>query len=218
MISCEQAQHLFDSYLNDELSASLVAEVDAHRLECAACRHQLVLMEACGNVIRLDACEPRPSADFTDRLMAILDEEKASPRWLGISRGMKIAGGLLGVAAAIAAVVLFYPSETSTQEPITQIAPAQISADEIKSTQAAGLISGLPIGLLLDATDSISSSIDLGQCSIDHLRTTIDPKEMLPSPYPDFDLLATPGKPALDKPELDIIELLPDLDDGGELL
>ena len=90
MISCEQTQHLFDSYLNDELSASLVAEVDAHRLECAACRHQLTLMEACGNVIRLDACEPRPSADFTDRLMAILDEEKTSRRWLGISRGMKV--------------------------------------------------------------------------------------------------------------------------------
>jgi len=210
MISCEQAQHLFDSYLNDELSASLVAEVDAHRLECAACRHQLALMEACGNVIRLDTCEPRPSADFTDRLMAILDEEKPSRHWLEISRSMKIAGGLLGVAAAIAAVVLFYPSETSTQAPGTQIAPAQVSADMIKSTPAASLISGLPIGLLFDATDNISSSLDLGQYSIDHLRTTVDPEDMLPSPYPDFDLP--------DKPELDIIELLPDLDDGGELL
>ncbi len=213
MISCEQTQHLFDSYLNDELSASLVSEVDAHRLECAACRHQLALMEACGNVIRLDACEPRPSADFTDRLMAILDEEKTSRRWLGISRGMKVAGGLLGVAAAIAAMVLFYPSETSTEAPGTQIAPAQVSADMIKSTPAASLISGLPIGLFFDATDNISSSLDLGQYSIDHLRTTVDPEDLLPSPYPDFDLL-----PASGQPEPDIIELLPDLDDGGELL
>ena len=214
MISCEQAQHLFDSYLNDELSASLVAEVDAHRLECAACRHQLVLMEACGNVIRLDACEPRPSADFTDRLMAILDEEKTSRRWLGISRGMKVAGGLLGVAAAIAAVVVFYP--TAVQD--DQIAGAEIPPDMIKSIPAATMISGLPLGLFFDATDNISSSIDLGHYSIDHLRTTIDPEDMLPSPYPDFDLLSAPGKPAPSRPELDIIELLPDLDDGGELL
>ncbi|MCH8913764.1 MAG: hypothetical protein IIA33_09380 [Planctomycetes bacterium] len=76
----------------------------------------------------------------------------------------------------------------------------------------------MPIGLLLDATDNISSSIDLGHYSIDHLRTTVDPEDMLPSPYPDFDLLPAPGKPTLGKPELDIIELLPDLDDGGELL
>ena len=209
MISCEQAQHLFDSYLNDELSASLVAEVDAHRLECAACRHQLALMEACGNVIRLDACEPRPSADFTDRLMAILDEEKTSRRWLGISRSMKIAGGLLGVAAAIAAVVVFYP--TAVKEGL--VAGAEVPPDMIKSIPAATMISGLPLGLFFDATDNISSSIDLGHYSIDHLRTAIDPEDMLPSPYPDFDLLPAPGRP-----ELDIIELLPDLDEGGELL
>ncbi len=207
MISCEQTQHLFDSYLNDELSASLVAEVDAHRLECAACRHQLTLMEACGNVIRLDACEPRPSADFTDRLMAILDEEKTSRPWLGISRGMKVAGGLLGVAAAIAAVVVFYPTDAPE---VPKVSGRQVSPDMIMSAPAASLVSGLPIGLLLDATDNISSSINLGHYSIDHLRTTIDPEDMLPSPYPHFDL---PGKL-----ELDIIELLPDLDDGGELL
>ena len=114
------------------------------------------------------------------------------------------------MAAAIAAVVLFYPSETSTQAPHTRIAPAQVSADMIKSMPAATMISGLPLGLLFDATDNISSSINLGHYSIDHLRTTLDPEDMLPSPYPHFDL---PGKL-----ELDIIELLPDLDDGGELL
>ncbi len=207
MISCEQTQHLFDSYLNDELSASMVAEVDAHRLECAACRHQLALMEACGNVIRLDACEPRPSADFTDRLMAILDEEKISRPWLGISRGMKVAGGLLGVAAAIALLVVFDPIGAPEAPEVRGI---QIPPDMIKSMPAATMISGFPLGLLFDATDNISSSIDLGHYSIDHLRTTIDPEDMLPSPYPHFDL---PGKL-----ELDIIELLPDLDDGGELL
>jgi anti-sigma factor RsiW len=206
MISCEQTQHLFDSYLNDELSASLVSEVDAHRLECAACRHQLALMEACGNVIRLDACEPRPSADFTDRLMAILDEEKTSRRWFGISRGMKIAGGLFGVAAAIALLVVFYPTAV-------RVAGRESVPGKINSAPAASMISGLPLGLFFDATDNLSSSIDLGHYSIDHLRTTIDPEDMLPSPYPDFDLPPAPGKS-----DLDIIELLPDLDDGGELL
>ena len=122
---------------------------------------------------------------------------------------MKVAGGLLGVAAAIAAVVVFYP--TAVKEGL--VAGVEVSPDMIKSAPAASLVSGLPIGLLLDATDNISSSINLGHYSIDHLRTTIDPEDMLPSPYPDFDLLPAPGRP-----ELDVIELLPDLDDGGELL
>jgi anti-sigma factor RsiW len=217
MISCEQAQHLFDSYLNDELSASMVSELDAHRLECAACRHQLALMEACGNVIRLDACEPRPSADFTDRLMAILDEEKTSRPWLGISRGMKLAGGLLGVAAAIAAVIVFYPT-TEQDESDSRVAGTEVTPDMLKSAPAASMISGLPLGLFFNATDNISSSIDLGHYSIDQLRSTVDPADMLPGPYPDFDLPPAPGKLVPGKPELDIIELLPDLDDGGELL
>ena len=101
MISCEHTQNLFEAYLNDELAPSLVMEVDAHCLDCPSCRQQLGLMEACGNVVCLDTSEPNVSNDFTGRLMAIMDEEQSRKRGLQLSRRMKIAGGLLGVAASI---------------------------------------------------------------------------------------------------------------------
>ena len=124
--------------------------------------------------------------------------------WRGIGLGLSLAVGLA------------LSSPAAAQD--GQIAGAESVPDLPESTQAASMISGLPIGLFLDATDNISSSIDLGQCSIDHLRTTVDPEDLLPSPYPDFDLPPTSGKHAPGRSELDIIELLPDLDDGGELL
>src|SRR3989304_8646935 len=96
MITCQQAQNLFEGYLNDELSSTLTAEWDAHRLECPSCRHHLTLMEACGNVVRLDLSEPQVSGDFTDRLLAILDEDRRGGAWFPLNRAMEIAGGVVG--------------------------------------------------------------------------------------------------------------------------
>ncbi len=213
MISCEQAQNLFEPYLNDELLPALVAELDAHRLECGTCRHQLTLMEACGNVVRLDTSEPRVSEDFTDRLMAILDEDQASRGWLGIHRRLKVAAGLLGVAAAIALVVVFYP--TKSVEPLDiRVAGEQVQVDDLRSVPAASLITGLPIDLFFNATESISSSIELGHYGINHIGGPSGMEdEAVPHDYLDFQL-----PPAHPEPEPDIIELLPDLDDGAELM
>ena len=208
MISCEQAQNLFEAYLNDELAAAMTAELDAHRLECDSCRHQLVLMEACGNVVRLDTAEPHVSADFTDRLMAILDEDRGRRGWLQIDRRLKVACGLLGVAAAIALVVLFYPADSP------EIAAEQVQPEDIRPVPAADLVTGLPFDLLFKATDSFSSSIELGHLGLNHISGPSETgQDAAPPGYPDLQMLPTHREP-----ELDVIELLPDLDDGGELM
>lgn len=70
MITCQHARQLFDRHLDDELSPSLQAELHAHVIQCTPCQNQLALFEACGDVIRLDAREPRVSGSFADRVMA----------------------------------------------------------------------------------------------------------------------------------------------------
>ena len=63
MITCQHARQLFDRYLDDELSSSLRSELHAHVINCTPCQNHLAVLEACGDVIRLDKCEPAPSEE-----------------------------------------------------------------------------------------------------------------------------------------------------------
>jgi len=105
MITCQHARQLFDRYLDDELSPSLQAELHAHRLHCSGCQNDLALMEACGDVIRLDAREPALSGSFTDRVMAARREQVAS-RSRHWRRMALFVGAPLAAAASIALVFL----------------------------------------------------------------------------------------------------------------
>lgn len=203
MITCEQAQHLFDAYLNGELSASFTTELDAHRLECDACRHRLTLLEACANVVHLDTSEPQVTDDFTDRLMAILDEDDSTGGRLQLRRGMIVAGGLLGIAAAITLFVVVFSSTGP------DVAGQRVSIANPPS--AVDSITGLPFDDFFRATDSIDSALELGNFGIDHLR---DARELRPLPRSDFPIPAATHP----NPKPDIIETLPELDDGGELM
>ncbi len=78
MITCQHARQLFDRYLDDELSASLETELHAHVIQCARCQNHLAVVEACGDVIRLDACEPRPSGSLADRVLAARRDRSAA--------------------------------------------------------------------------------------------------------------------------------------------
>jgi hypothetical protein len=106
MITCQHTRQLFDRYLDDELSPSLQAELHAHVINCTPCQNHLALLEACGDVIRLDKCEPGPSPSFADRVLAARREQAAVP-------GRAVAGGwgrlgwrIGGPLAAAASIVL----------------------------------------------------------------------------------------------------------------
>jgi len=72
MISCKHAQQLFDRYLDGELSPSLQQELHAHQIACSSCASELAVLEACGDVIRLDRREPVLRDSFTDIVLAAL--------------------------------------------------------------------------------------------------------------------------------------------------
>jgi len=115
MITCQHARQLFDRYLDDELSPSLQAELHAHRLNCSGCQNELALRETCGDVIRLDACEPALSGSFTDRVLAARREQVAS-RSRHWRRVALFAGSPLAAAASIA-LVLFVSAPAVEKAP-----------------------------------------------------------------------------------------------------
>jgi hypothetical protein len=100
-MNCEQAENLFDAYLNGELSQSLRTELAAHRMQCPQCRHELALMEVTGHVIAAGADE-HPSLDdeFTDRLLSCIDRpgRASAPAW---HRRLWVGGSVFAAAAAL---------------------------------------------------------------------------------------------------------------------
>lgn len=112
MITCQQAKHLFDRYLNGELPPSLQAELHAHQLKCGDCQGELALLEACGDVIAYDRREPVVSDSFTDRVLAMRRASiKPAPRrsW---GRLVFTVGSPLAAAACITfAFLLMAPAD-----------------------------------------------------------------------------------------------------------
>lgn len=100
---CEEAQQLFDAYLDGELSPSLAAELGAHQLQCARCRQSLALLEVTGHILASEPDDAGLSHDFANRLLACLKQPKTRPmrrlqRWIYL-------GVPLAAAATIALAV-----------------------------------------------------------------------------------------------------------------
>src|SRR5262249_13912268 len=118
-LTCRNIQHLHDAYLDADLPASMMAEVDAHLLQCPECQQQMELMRACGNVIARDRSEPLPATDFASRVMASLPaRQSAGGTALILTRRQRrrivlervVAGLIPAMAAMIALTVLILPA------------------------------------------------------------------------------------------------------------
>lgn len=129
MITCQHAHQLFDRYLDGELSASLQTELHAHRLSCTACQGELSLMEACGDVIAMDVCEPRMSTSFTDRVvLAQRARQVRRPRRWG--RMVWLTGSPMAAAASLAFTLFLIMPDGHTRKTAikngSQAAPAVV--------------------------------------------------------------------------------------------
>ena len=112
MITCQHARQLFDRHLDDELVTVAAGRTARHVIQCNSCQNQLALYEACGDVIRLDVREPRPSSSFADRVMAGRaagqgwgERRPAKRPWLPAAVGLAI-GGPMAAAAAIVLMLM----------------------------------------------------------------------------------------------------------------
>ena len=128
MITCHQAVQLFDRYLDEDLSPSLQAELYAHVLHCSPCQSRLAVLEACGDVIRMDRPEPQISAGFTERVMASCREELAV-RTAGRSRRPVRRVGLYAMSslAAAASIALVFWLAMPVGVPVDETAPGTVT-------------------------------------------------------------------------------------------
>lgn len=72
--TCRDVRHLYDAYLDGELSPSLAAEVQAHLLQCPECQREVEMARACGHLIASDPGAPVLPDDFASRVVAQLDQ------------------------------------------------------------------------------------------------------------------------------------------------
>jgi len=113
MITCQHARLLFGRYLDGELSPSLQAELHAHQLTCADCQSELALLEACGDVIALDRCEPALSASFTDRVLLAHRAQRARPPHRRHRMLFLVGSPMAAAASILLAMMVILPSVQS---------------------------------------------------------------------------------------------------------
>lgn len=123
-MDCGRFNKLVDSYLDGQLSGSLLAEFHAHRLACRRCSRAVSMLQAAGDVIAHDRCgEPNISADFADRIVLALPavtQQANRSAWM-----VRLTAGAATMAAAAAIVMA---AMLSSQAPVhrqgTIVAPA----------------------------------------------------------------------------------------------
>ncbi len=190
---CEEARQLFDAYLDGELSPSLTAELDAHRLQCPECRRALALLEVTGHVLSSDREPAALEAGFTDRLMACVETQvgRAHP----VRRYLYIGGPL--AAAAVIALAFLGAFDRGRQtkvagvkvEPVQVIAPAEDRAPSPSREETAA---------------AAERAVDEW---IEQMRSNLDAKRQSGASL----------QKALDLTVLQILDILEELNDPSEL-
>lgn len=115
-MNCGRFEKLIDSYLDGQLSGTLLAEFHAHRLNCRSCSRVVSMLQAAGDVIAEDHYEPKISLDFTDRVLAAMPAAQKVNRSVWLVRLTAGAAGLAAAAAIAMAVML------SNQAPVRRTA------------------------------------------------------------------------------------------------
>ena len=138
MLTCEQTQHLFDAYLDDELSSSLRSEVHTHRLECSRCNRQLALLECCGDTVAGMPVEPALEDDFTDRVLSeITLPQTVAGAGRGSVRLYRLFAPMAAAAAVLALMVFVAPPIRKKTPEVMVVASAEPTvAPQVKSAIA----------------------------------------------------------------------------------
>lgn len=132
-MNCQQAEQLFNAYLDGDLAALLRDELDAHRLHCTECRQELALLEVAGHVIASDvkSAPAALSSDFTNRLIACVEKPQPQtvqrfryPRWL------YIGGSLAAAACILMAFTVFFGGPEPQVAGVKITNPNPIVADD----------------------------------------------------------------------------------------
>jgi len=161
-LTCRNIEHLRDAYLDGDLPASLMAEVDAHLLQCPECQRQLELLRVCGNVIARDFSEPPASPGLASRVLDSLPRRPAAApgSTVLLTRRQRrrivlervAASAVPAIAAMIAVAVLAWPGDSPPRA--TQPDPIRVVAGDLQSAP----VDVLGVRALVDPTLSTISN------------------------------------------------------------
>lgn len=160
---CDQAQQLFDAYLDSELSPSLATELGAHRIRCPECRQALALLEVSGHIVRTDQEPVQLERNFTDRLLGCM-EKQTTPWFVRWRREIYIAGPL----AAAAVISMAFLGAFDNSEP--KVAGVKAIGVERPAPQAPV---SLPEATPLDAPGAADVNQEMLEAWVDQARNNI---------------------------------------------
>ena len=202
---CEQAEQLFDAYLDGELSDALATELGAHRLKCANCRRALALLEVTGHIIGSDIQRPGLSDVFSDRLLACVDVQ-ADQRGPKLRRALYIAGPVAAAALIVLAFAGFFDGRGVAKVAGVKEINARSDADGSLSPDQPDALSQW-IDQTRRNVDAKRRSGDLLQQTLDAtLRDTLDlleEGEAADATAPESDLPPSDDDEAPDEPDED---------------
>lgn len=172
VMHCEQAQRLFDAYLDGELAPTLATELGAHRLQCSDCRRALALLEVSEHILTLDQDPVSIDADFTDRLVACVQDSPRSWRYR-LGRWLYV-GGPVAAAAVIALAFLGVFDGRESNEVAGNRVVASIE-DLVNMQDDAGSLIGTSTAAPLDGAGfNAQRSLEIKKRSVQSLQEAFD--------------------------------------------
>jgi anti-sigma factor RsiW len=217
MLTCRQVQNLHHQFIDGALSASLVAEVHAHLLQCPACQREVEISRAAAHVLAKDFPEPSLDSGFASRVVAAMAEKRPartlpikhrreqSSRW----RRFAMVGSLPAAAAVVFLAILIWPSgDKSTRD--TKVAGAATSvvdavgvkdiADPTLEAVAGARDAAQSLNQLLQiSANEARQSMQDGLREIDSAAPRSEPPSLMELFFQPFDEVLRPEKPATAK-------------------
>jgi anti-sigma factor RsiW len=153
--ACQWIRSVLAAYLDGELKASTAGAVRRHLAHCESCRKRAMQLEETWGLIS-KAGAPVVSADFTERMMARIVEEKAlealaaSLRRHG--RYQQVAAAVTGLAAGLVLGLSLYTWTGLTAEPASPV-EAEVSRS-VAFLEDAELLDEMPV---VEAMDQLTN-------------------------------------------------------------
>lgn len=191
-VTCRNVEHLYDGYIDGELSAALTAEVQAHLLQCPECQRKVEFLRAAGNVIATDRTEPSLSQDFArDVLAALPQAAPAAPVSLFLTRRQRrqrwvtraVAGFWPAVAAMLAVAALILPPSRPTAVSGQRLVAGRSEHRPVDTLGVRSLVA--PTLTTLTNTGRMASNLQgLYEITLNEARTNWPAAVAIPNPPP----------------------------------
>lgn len=143
-MNCQDIKNLLISYIDSELTEKEVALIEVHLHQCACCRKELQLFRETWNIMdRLHA--PKISSDFTNRLVAKINEQKQKKPRFAFAFPQYRVNVLVPAAASLCVLIAVYLLMQNYIFKVPRVTKDYPSEQELIKDTAAGKEKNIPL-------------------------------------------------------------------------